>query len=204
MGNSNKAVTAAGTIVSKNYFAYARVLGNSYLEQNPGSHFFVLLVDNNKGDIDFSQEKFEVIDIHELGIKDSANAAFKFDVLELNTNVKPSFLLFLFEQRGIAQLLYLDPDIFVYHSLDPVFAQMAQADIVLTPHTVAPVREGDPRRESVLLSAGVFNLGFIGVRKSEITARRAILRSTGWDQDARAQEVCQAKDAFDTDRRAGE
>jgi hypothetical protein len=155
---------AGCTIVSLNYLPFARTLCESFLRAHPGCEFYVLLVDRVPAGLDLSEEKFQLITAEELGIPDFESIAFKYDILELNTNVKPTFLRTLLE-RGISELVYLDPDIRVYRELTPVFAALENDSIVLTPHILSPVQDGG-RLERNLLAHGVFNLGFIAVRKS--------------------------------------
>jgi len=162
---------AACTIVSKNYFAYARTLYHSFREHNPDTQFFVLLVDENNGYIDFSREPFEVIEASSLDIADFKKAAFRFDIMELNTNVKPSFLKYLLNSRGITKLLYLDPDILVYHRLNEVYEQLFTHNIVLTPHCTSPITDNLRPAEQDFLQTGVFNLGFIGVNNNQESLR---------------------------------
>lgn len=149
------------TIVSFNYLAYARTLCASFLDANPGCNFYVLLVDRLPADFDRSSEQFELITVEELAIPNFLPVAFKYDILELNTNVKPTFLTALLN-RGADEVVYLDPDIFVYQDLSPVFDALENHAVVLTPHALSPFP--DPQSEVTLLSAGVFNLGFIAVK----------------------------------------
>ena len=151
------------TIVSFNYLAYARTLCGSFLDANPGCNFYVLLVDRLPADFDRSGEQFDLITVEELAIPNFLSVAFKYDILELNTNVKPTFLTTLLN-RGADEVVYLDPDIFIYRELSPVFDALENYAIVLTPHALSPFP--DPQSEVTLLSAGVFNLGFIAVRNS--------------------------------------
>jgi len=151
------------TIVSFNYLAYARTLCDSFLDANPGCRFYVLLVDRLPAYFDRSRERFELITVEELAIPDFHSVAFKYDILELNTNVKPTFLTALLD-RGIEAVVYLDPDIFVFQNLSPVFDALEKHAVVLTPHALSPFP--DPASEVTLLSAGVFNLGFVAVRNS--------------------------------------
>ena len=53
---------------------------------------------------------------YDIGLEDVRGEAMKYDILELNTNVKPTFLKHLLERYGLTKLVYLDPDIFVYRS----------------------------------------------------------------------------------------
>ena len=160
---------AACTIVSFNYLPYARAVCESFLATHPGRTFHVLLVDRMPAGYDASQEQFELLSVEDLEIPDFLSIAFKYDILELNTNVKPTFLRYLLK-RGIEDLVYLDPDIFVYRELTPIFDALADSAIVLTPHMLSPSSH-EVRQELILLSAGVFNLGFIAVKQCPETDR---------------------------------
>ncbi len=154
----------ACTIISPNYLPYARVVASSYLAQHPGHRFFVLLV-CSLGEVSaFAGEAFTPVALGEIGLLDPRAEAMKYDILELNTNVKPTFLKYLLRQRGLDEVVYLDPDIFVYAPLEPVFAALAEQDAALTPHMTAPVFDGKSPSEQDLLFNGTYNLGFFAVR----------------------------------------
>jgi hypothetical protein len=118
-----------------------------------------------------SAETFEVVNIRQLEIDNLQRLAFRYNILELNTNVKPTFLASLFE-KGVENLLYFDPDILICGSLDSLFDLLGRYCILLTPHCTSPI-EQDGRRPSEMefLLAGVFNLGFIGLRRTEQTEK---------------------------------
>lgn len=163
---------AGCTIVSMNYLAYARTLCSSFKEHNPGMPFYVLLVDELSGqDFDAQSEPYELIEVKKIGMEKFEQNAFKFNILELNTNVKPSFLKFLMRERSIERVIYLDPDILVTHSLNHVFNELDQHDIILTPHCISPITDDLRPSEQDFLEAGVFNLGFIGVKQTSGVAR---------------------------------
>ena len=157
-------IRAACTIVSLNYLSHARTVCESYLEFHPDHSFYVLLVDRIPDDVDLSKERFEIVLVQELGITNFESVAFKYDILELNTSVKPTFLKSLLE-RGIDELIYLDPDILVCSCTDPIFNELATHAIVLTPHALSP-NEASPSGEAMLLFSGAYNLGFIAVSNS--------------------------------------
>jgi len=156
---------AACTIVSLNYLPYARVLCDSFLRHHPECRFYVLLVDRLPDEIDLTNELYELVLVEDLHIPNFKSVAFKYDVLELNTNVKPTFLKSLIA-RGFDQLVYLDPDIYVYHPLESVFSALVDSSIVITPHSLSPIPD-DIQSEVILLLGGVFNLGFIAIRQCE-------------------------------------
>ena len=157
------------TIIAKNYLAHARTLCESYQQLHPGDRCFVLVVDDHQGFIDPAQENFELIGVDELGIPDFyPKFAFKYNVTELSTAVKPYLLELLLHQRGIDKLLYLDPDIIVLQKLDRLYEVLDRSDIVLTPHLDADYPDdGLKPDDSTTMQVGLFNLGFIGVNCSE-------------------------------------
>lgn len=167
---------AACTIASLNYLPYARTLCDSFLEQHPDLPFYVLIVDRPSPDINLSQERFRAIWVDELGIPNFPSVAFKFDILELNTNVKPTFLKRLLAS-GVDELIYFDSDILVCSSVSLIFDLLKSSSIVLTPHTFTP-NDTEPAGELILLYSGVFNLGFIAVANVE-----ECLRFLDWWED---------------------
>jgi hypothetical protein len=162
-------IRAACTIVSFNYLAYARTLCSSFLEFHPNDKFYVLLVDRLPQDFDPAREDFALVLVEELDIPNFESVAFKYGILELNTNVKPTFLKRLFAE-GIDQLIYFDPDILICAPLDPIYQALDTNAIVLTPHCTSPNEEG-PYSEVLLLIDGVFNLGFIALTRVAETER---------------------------------
>ena len=159
-------VAAACTIVSPNYIAFARTLATSYLAQHPGDRFFVLIVANLSDVTPFADQPFTPVLLHAIGLDDLAGTAMKYEILELNTNVKPTFMKYLITHHSIERLIYLDPDIFVYAPLGPVFEALDAHDAVLTPHLTNPIFDGKVPGEQELLYNGTYNLGFAAVRNS--------------------------------------
>ncbi len=172
MTRPEASAAAACTIVSPNYFAFARTLAGSYLAHHSGHRFFVLIVSSTDDRDAFSGHGFEPVLLRDLPLEHMRREAMKFDILELNTNVKPTFLKFLFARFGIETLTYLDPDIFVYGALTPVFEALAGgASATLTPHITTPITDDRLPSEQDHLYNGTYNLGFVGLRRSEETAQ---------------------------------
>lgn len=164
---------AACTIASPNYLSFARTLAGSYVAQHPGHRFFVLIVADLTDPTPFQlDESFTPVMLPEVGIQNLRAVAMKYDILELNTNVKPSFMKHLIDSYGLDALLYLDPDIFVYKPVQPVFEALeAGATAVLTPHMTQPVFDEKSPSEQDLLYNGTYNLGFIGVSRTAESRR---------------------------------
>lgn len=153
------------TIVSANYLAYARVLAGSLAEHAPGAPLKVLLVERSSAELRalVAGSGLDCMFADELGLPDFERLAYKYDVLELNTALKPSFLKRLFA-AGFERVVYVDPDIRFYAPPLPVLAALEAAPIVLTPHALRPVLDGQRPSDVDFLRNGSFNLGFIALR----------------------------------------
>ena len=164
------------TIIARNYLAQALVLGRSlrraYGRQIP---FFVVVVDDEDriAEKELKSEGFEFMGGGDLRIVRFEAMAFRYDVVELCTAVKPTAILRLFE-RGVSKVIYLDPDIEVYRPLVAAESALDEYVVVLTPHAVTPHDEKDYPSDRFVLQHGTFNLGFFGVAASEET--RAFLK----------------------------
>lgn len=156
------------TIVARNYVAFARVLARSIAERRPGARCFVLIVDDPAGYVDGADEPFELVTTGELGIETFQQMAGMYDVLELSTAVKPWLMKLLMTERGCERLAYLDPDIRLYDPLDEIAALLERESVVVTPHFTEPVpRDGLKPTEQDILTSGTFNLGFLGLSRTD-------------------------------------
>ena len=169
MANDAPAGLTACTIVARNYLPAARVLTASFLAQHPGGRVYVLVVDDIDGDIDgdvdAGAEQFEVVRPGDLDLdpEEYLRMAMLYDVTELCTAVKP-WLLRLLLDRGAGVVLYLDPDMEVFASLDRLASAARERGIVIVPHAESPIPlDGREPTEQTILHAGAYNLGFIGV-----------------------------------------
>lgn len=155
---------AACTIVSANYFAFARTLARSFRIQHPEDDFFVLIVDRRSELVDAAAhaDGLQTLYVEDLGIPDFRSLSFKYDILELNTGVKPTLLKRLLSM-GYDKVIYLDPDIYVYDSLDFIYQLLQSNNIIVTPHATAPIVNLESPTDEEFSAVGIFNLGFIAV-----------------------------------------
>lgn len=95
---------------------------------------------------------------------------FKYNIVELNTSVKPMIFEYLLTTRDFDKVIYLDPDIKLYSALTNVFNELASNNIVLTPHicTLIPLDYKTPG-ENMFNNFGIYNLSFLGVSTSPET-----------------------------------
>jgi glycosyltransferase involved in cell wall biosynthesis len=153
---------AAFTVVARNYLAFARTLMASMAAVEPLIDRFVFLVDGD-GEEYLVEQATVLAPADVFDYEYYAGLAYSFDVTELSTAVKPFVLRHLLG-LGYGRAFYFDPDIEIFAPLDAVTAPLDDADVVLTPHTTEPIPLDDKLPdEIVLLRAGAYNLGFIGV-----------------------------------------
>ena len=161
---------AACTIASNNYLAFARVFAESYRRHHPGAEIFVCVVDRPHPAIDYRSLPFRVVFAHELDIASFGSFAFRYDVLELNTAVKPSLLLHLRDRIGLDRVAYFDPDIEIHDRLAEVESALDRAPVALTPHILQPLDNVLRPSERQIRMTGIFNLGFVAMRLDRSTA----------------------------------
>lgn len=170
--NGGKSRRAVCTVVSCNYWAYARVFASTLRRQHPAIDVFVLLVDRPSDPVCAEEELFTTVCVEELdNLPDPVHLFFKYNVLELNTAVKPYFFDYLFRRFGVETLIYCDPDVAFFAPLDKAWARLEEASCVLTPHITKPYGDRAWPGELQVNQAGIFNLGFIGLSRSPETAR---------------------------------
>ncbi|WP_345955885.1 glycosyltransferase [Mucilaginibacter sp. PAMB04168] len=156
------------TIAAKNYLGQAKALGYSIKETNPEVDFHILLADEIDGH-DLQASDFTLVEAKTLGIKKFHEMAFKYNVVEYSTSIKPFYLDHLFKNYEYDKILYLDPDMVVYDNLDYLYEQLDTYDAILTPHIIKPYVEYEgATSEEELLFVGIYNLGFFGVRRGEV------------------------------------
>lgn len=156
----------AYTIVNHNYLHFALTLARSFEQHHPEHHFFIFLVERDvpQGTTERADlgPRTTLVPLGQIGLPDLLQRAFYYDVTELCTSVKPDCALYLFDQ-GWAQVVYLDPDIFLYGALSDVYEGLDRHDIILTPHTVVPMADQHMPNELDLLKTGAYNLGFVAI-----------------------------------------
>ncbi len=125
---NGRAEICACTIIARNYLPAARVLATSFMAHHPEGRFFVLVLDDPLGEIDPAHEPFEVLGLADLDIErsDLDEMAAAYSVMEFATAVKP-WLLAALLRRSLRSVLYIDPDIQVFHSLEDLAAGAEEA-----------------------------------------------------------------------------
>lgn len=158
----------AFTICSINYLGQAIALKESFLRHNPDYDFVVGLCDRlDQAYLDESKTKgLDIKEVHTIGITAFDEMYDRYDITELNTAIKPFFFDYFFNQKAYETVLYIDPDILVFDSFNLVEKGLETNDILLTPHFYTPIYDDKTLTEQQMFVNGIYNLGFLGLKKS--------------------------------------
>ena len=160
------------TVAAKNYVSFARTMCRSLQAHSPDVRCFTLLIDDWEQFVKPAEEPFEIVSLSDLQIPDLRQMTFKYDITEFSTAVKPYLLDYLLNTKKIDKLLYLDPDIFVLKPLVRLFDLLDENEFIVTPHIDEDYPDdGCWPSEREILVAGIYNLGFFGIRRSHASKR---------------------------------
>lgn len=156
------------TICSKNYLPYAKALIDSVRRHEPGADVAVVLADESDGaEAIAAYLRAPVILGSELGIPTYFDMAMRYDIVEFNTALKP-FAFQHFFGNGADRVIYLDPDVELHGPMHEVWGAFASgAQGILTPHICQPLDMVRNPTELKLLRTGVYNLGFLALRRTD-------------------------------------
>lgn len=159
------------TISSWNYLHYSRTLASSFARHHPDFSCIFAIADTRREGL--GEDAFPEFDTHiffdDLDLPDRRAFSFRYDILELNTAIKPTIFRRLFAE-GFDRVIYLDPDIFVYRRFDEVLRALDEgATSVLTPHALAPNLHSESPNDLTFMRAGTYNLGFLALTKTPET-----------------------------------
>lgn len=162
----------AFTICSINYLAQANILATSLKKYNPEYELVIGLCDKIVGSgVDGEKLKdFNLLEVHSIGIDGFKEMCDRYDITELNTAVKPFFIDYFFKTKpDIDSIIYFDPDIEIFDKLTGIEEGLADHNIVLTPHFYTPIFDNYSRTEQQMFVNGIYNLGFLAVKRSKTT-----------------------------------
>lgn len=175
----------AYTSFTFSYLNRARVLATSLRRLHPDWTIWAVLTDKSpEGFVfDLATEAFDrLLTVEELFGAETERWLFGHDIVEACTAVKARAHLRIMDEPGAECVVYFDPDIAVFNSMDPVTDLLANHSIVLTPHQVDPEPADDTRairdNEITSLDFGSFNLGFLATNTG--TEAKRFIR--WWDE----------------------
>lgn len=159
--------TAVFTIASRNYFAFVRTLMQSLEKSNPEYERYVGVADEITEEFSRLPRNFELLSLEELDLPHKDKMLFRYNILELNTAIKPFVFHTIFEKLGYDRVIYFDPDIYVYEKLTELEMCFERGyEIVLTPHLNDVCDDEGIPNDLDIIKSGIYNLGFLALSKS--------------------------------------
>jgi hypothetical protein len=167
------AAQAICTIITKSHLCYARTLTESVRQYHPEMPVYVLLADRVDGYFDPSQEPFELIQLEALPDQEALQQmCFYYTLFEFCCALRAWLHEYLWQHTQVEQWLFLDADTFVTHGLQPIFEQLSQHSVLINPHYQAWQNlDGDDPLHQIVLRLGIYNGGFLGVRRCQDSAQ---------------------------------
>lgn len=159
------------TICAKNYIGLSLILGQSISKYNKDINFYIFVADEmseeDKKRLDVPSCVYFAKDVLPIEEQLWDEMSFKYNLTEFCTAIKPFCLEWIFNNTKSEKVIYFDPDILVYDSLDLIWNQLDSSSFFITPHivTIETKFTGQIKEDALLLS-GMYNLGFIALRKS--------------------------------------
>ena len=156
------------TVVTRNYLHFARALAASVRHVHPEARMFALILDSEGLALDKQLDQFEVLTFDNLNMPDGKRFLFQYKPFEALAAIRSYLLETIFETTDLEKLVYLDADIQLYSRLDPLLDKLQRYNIILTPHLTRPMTtQGIDHWEKDVLDTGVFNIGFLGIRRGD-------------------------------------
>ena len=158
----NKTV-AIYTVCNIAYLNKARVLADS-LWQYDSIKLKIYLIDT-KRDLPIDDTSSNLYWIEDCAVPDIYSLALRYDITEFSTAVKPFISIKLLKDH--TKVIFFDPDICIYNSIQPIIEDLNSCSILLTPHYLTPEAYLAPDGDLGMMRFGSFNLGFFAVKQSE-------------------------------------
>lgn len=153
------------TSICANYTHKARLLAESVKRCLPDAKFLVCLTERTIPEGVKNTFFDEVILTKDIWPNNFDRFIFKHAIVEASTAVKGRFLQYIYERYTEEEFfIYLDPDCYVYSDFVELRETLNKKNIVVCPHLLQP---GNIDMELSSTAHGVYNLGFLAVRRSE-------------------------------------
>lgn len=154
------------TLCSKNYTAQAITLYQSFKKKHPDIEFVIGMVDKLTKEEKDELTNYNILEVDEINEPVFFEMQFRYNIIELNTAVKPFYIDYFFKS-GYSKVIYLDPDILVYHEMGGIIQSLDNYSFILTPHFTTPIYDDFLLTEQIVLGTGIFNLGFLAIKNDE-------------------------------------
>lgn len=155
------------TICAKNYIGLAQALEKSVKQYNDNVDFYIMVSDEFDTGKEPKVAENVLIAKDVLGIDDKlwTNMAFKYNLTEFATCIKPFSIEYFFTMKGYETVCYMDPDTYLFGDFSYIYEKLSKYLVVTAPHITIPdyPYTGDLPDRSFLFN-GISNFGFGGFR----------------------------------------
>jgi hypothetical protein len=164
-------VSFAGcTVVTRNYLAFARLVGRSWTDHHPRSPFTIVVVDHDgMAPPTWVHRDIRIVGPEALGVSHEQLMAWAaiYSASELACVLKPNAMRLLLEEVDVA--VYVDGDVEVLDPMDDLEDLARARGVVLSPHNLHPLPDDQrlPDRFT-MLKAGMFNGGLLAVGRNGV------------------------------------
>jgi hypothetical protein len=160
------------TVVTRNHLHYALCLTDSVRRFEPTADAVICLIDAPPKEWQPpAGSSVRLMLAEELGLDQWRNLTFQYTPFELACALKPIVLQRLLSE-GYGQVAYIDADMELLGSLEPLWDQLSVSPVLLSPHLIRPYpNDGHRPGEELMLLAGTFNGGLVAVSASPVADR---------------------------------
>lgn len=160
------------TVCTTRQLAQALTLGDAVTQLNPDARFCIGLADDAQT-LKALSCPYPIVSVAEaLEASTLPNLSERYTTTEFVAATKPSLIrAMMAREPDCQQVVYLDPNSFLYQPLAEVLTALESAQIVLTPHLTAPPADSFFPDEKYLQNIGLFNADFLALRRSDETER---------------------------------
>ena len=168
------------TICARNYIGLARVLGQSVARHGGDTSFRIYVAEGIDAETAAIAAEAEVGNAAIFSAPDAlggiidpiefANMAFMYNLTEFCTALKAACFSHAFAE-GHDTCIYMDPDIFLMADIGLITGALDGSAILMTPHLCLPAMAEGPRPDHGILATGIYNLGFLALRRHPETPR---------------------------------
>jgi len=156
------------TICAKNYIGLAQALEKSVIQCNNNVDFYIIVADefNTGNEPEVSENILIAKEILAIDGQLWTNMAFKYNLTEFCTCIKPFCIEYFFTKKEYETVCYMDPDTYLFSDFGYIHEMLDKFLVVTAPHITIPdyPYTGDLPDTSFLFN-GISNLGFGGFRK---------------------------------------
>ena len=135
---------------------------------NPNARQYVFFADNEDGFFKREDLSFECVFPEEfLETSTMKDLTFKYDAFELCNVLKAFAHRYMMERTSLSKWIYVDSDIVPVDDMMQLIDGEDQGSIFITPHSNRPANDECVSQESSQLKYGIYNGGWLGIRRSD-------------------------------------